>query len=121
MASYSGFSSAGWINSRSFSLSGIDLVKRDLLTHIFTAKGERLMMPDFGTRIPHLVFEPNDAETLGIIREDLEDVFNYDPRVQLLDLNVFSMPDNNAIVALADIFYVELEIRDELKIEISSQ
>lgn len=121
MANYSGFSTDNWINNRSLNLSGIELVKRDLLTHIFTVKGERLMMPDFGTRIPTLVFEPNDEETLSIIREDLQEVFTYDPRVDLLDLNVFSLPDNNTIVALADLFYVELDIRDELRIEIAPQ
>lgn len=118
---YRGFSSNDWGKRKTFGLTNIDLVKRDLLNHIFTVKGERVMMPAFGTRIPLLAFEPNDEKTIAIIREDLTEVFKYDPRVELVNLNIVSLPDNNAIVALADLFYVEFNVRDVLNIEVQSQ
>jgi len=116
---YKGFSTKNWGSARSLSLSNIDLVKQDLLNHIYTVRGERVFMPAFGTRIPLLTFEPNDDRTRAIIEEDLTQVFNYDPRVRLIALNVVSLPDNNAIVAFADLLYVEFNVRDVLKIEIS--
>lgn len=118
---YKGFSTFDMQNRRSFGLSNIELVKRDLLNHIYTIPGERVMMPGFGTRIPTLVFEPNDEETRAIIEEDLRTVFEYDPRVRLIDLRVLSLPDNNAIIALADLLYLEFNVRDVLKIEVKSQ
>ena len=118
---YKGFSTANWTKNKTFVLTNIDLVKQDLLNHIYTLKGERVMMPAFGTRIPMLTFEPNDQQTLAIIEEDLRQVFEYDPRVKLIDLNVLSLPDNNAIIALADLLYVEFDVRDVLRIEVKSQ
>jgi len=118
---YKGFSTRDWRSRRTFSLSNIEIVKRDLLNHIYTIKGERVMMPNFGTRIPLLAFEQNDEHTRKIVEDDLTVVFNYDPRVKLINLNVLSLPDNNAIIAVADLLYVELDIRDELHIEVATQ
>jgi phage baseplate assembly protein W len=115
---YRGFSTHDWGNRKTFSLTNIELVKRDLLNHIYTLKGTRVMMPGFGTRIPMLTFEPNDEETRLIIEQDLREVFNYDPRVKLLGLSVLNLVDNNAIIALADLLYVEFDVRDTLRIEV---
>ena len=120
-AIYRGFSSAKWNTSRTFGLSNIELVKQDLLNHIYTLKGERLMMPNFGTRIPMLTFEPNDEETRRIVEDDLRSVFAYDPRVSLISLSVLNLPDNNAIIAFADLLYVEFNVRDVLNIEVKSK
>ena len=120
-AIYRGFSSAKWNTSRTFGLSNIELVKQDLLNHIYTLKGERLMMPNFGTRIPMLTFEPNDEETRQIVEDDLRAVFAYDPRVSLISLSVLNLPDNNAIIAFADLLYVEFKVRDVLNIEVKSK
>lgn len=118
---YKGFSSRNASRpGGSFMLTNKDLVNEDLLNHIFTEYFERPHMPSFGTRIPTLVFEPNDAEVRAIVDEDLRKVFNYDPRVKLQDLTVVSLPDNNAIVALATLMYIELNVVDNLKIEIYS-
>lgn len=103
---YLGFSTFG--NKRGFQLTGKDLITRDLLNHIYTLKGERVMLPDFGTRIPLMAFEPLDELTLAAVDEDLRAVFEYDPRVELIALVVFALPNNNAIVAVADVQYIEL-------------
>jgi len=119
---YKGFSSNQWLSmgQKSFATSNIETVKNDLYNHIFTEKGERVMMPNFGTRIPSLVFEQNDEATLEIVREDLIEVFNYDPRVRLLNLEVVPLMDSNAIVAFADLLYVEFNVQDVLRIEIQT-
>ncbi len=117
---YTGFSSFQYNDNKSFTLTNIELVKRDLLNHIYTEKGTRVMMPNFGTRIPLLVFEPNDEETRAIVESDLREVFEYDPRVRLINLSVTQLPDNNAIIALADLLYIEFNVRDVLRLEFKS-
>jgi phage baseplate assembly protein W len=117
---YRGFSTINYSGSGEFSLKDIELVKRDLLNHIYTEKGSRVMMPNFGTRIPLMVFEPNDAQTRAIIEEDLREVFDYDPRVRLINLSVVQLPDNNAIIALADLLYIEFNVKDVLRLEFKS-
>ena len=118
---YNGFSSSQWPTTRTFGIKDIELVKRDLLNHIYTIKGERVMMPNFGTRIPMMAFEPNNEVTRKIIETDLTEVFNYDPRVRLINLNVLTLPSNNAIIALADLLYVEFNVQDVLNIEVKTQ
>ena len=118
---YNGFSTANWTTTRTFGIKDIELVKRDLLNQIYTIKGERVMMPNFGTRIPMMAFEPNDEATRSIIETDLTAVFNYDPRVQLINLNVMTLPSNNAIIALADLLYIEFNVQDVLNIEVKTQ
>lgn len=121
MPIYKGFSTTNWGTTRSFQLSNVELVKRDLMIHINTLKGERVMMPGFGTRIPNIAFEPNDEETRQVVETDLKTVFNYDPRVKLISLEVLCLPDNNAIVAIADLLYIEFNVRDTLRIDVATQ
>lgn len=118
---YRGYSTFGWRQRRSLTSTNIDLVKRDILNHIYTIKGERPMMPNFGTRIPMMAFEPNDFETRKIIEDDIREVCTYDPRVQLMDLRIVSLPDNNAIIAAADLLYIEFNVREVLHIEVATQ
>jgi len=117
---YHGFSSDKWVSTKQFGISNFEVVKQDLYNHIFTAKGERVMMPTFGTRIPLLTFEPNDENTRKIVEDDLRMVVEYDPRVKLLDMQVVSLTDNNAILALVDVLYLEFGVQDMLKIEVKT-
>ena len=114
MAKYIGFSATA---KKGFRLTGKELINRDLLNHIYTLRGERVMMPAFGTRIPLMAFEPLDQLTLNEVEKDLREVVAYDPRVQLLDLAVVALPDNNAIVALLDLRYIELSVVETLRLQ----
>ena len=118
-ALYRGFSSRQNILQRgkTFSTSNADTIKHDIINHIYTTPGERPMLPNFGTRIPMLAFEPMDNKTIKIIEEDLRMVAKYDPRVELIDLAVLPIPDNNAIVALMDVRFVELGTSETIKLE----
>lgn len=118
-AIYRGFSTETALQSKglTFSTRNVDTVKRDLFNHIYTIPGERVMLPDFGTRIPLLAFEPLDEATLLIVKEDLTKVFEYDPRVELLEIVVLPLPDNNAILAIADVLYVEMDVKETLRLE----
>lgn len=101
-----------------FQISNIDVVNRDILNHIYTAKGERVMHPSFGTRIPLLAFEPLDSKTLMIIEEDLRAVVDFDPRVQLIEIAVLPLPNSNAVAAYMDLKYLELDVTETMKLEI---
>lgn len=116
---YRGFSTANYLlNPKSgFMLTNQELVKQDLLNHIYTIPGERPHLPNFGTRIPMLAFEPLDDKTLQVVREDLQKVIDYDPRVRLVDMVVTAAPDNNAIFAFVDLLYVELDVTETLQLE----
>lgn len=116
---YRGFSSYEYQNTKSFKINDIELVKLDILNHIFTRKGERVMMPRFGTRIPDLAFEPLDDITLMVLEEDLRYVINFDPRVSLIDMTITPDPDTNSVTASATLLYVELDMVDTLDLNIT--
>jgi hypothetical protein len=110
MAFYTGFSSFEFQKNKSFKLTDVELVKLDLLNHIFTRKGERVMMPNFGTTIPDLVFEPLDSETMLTIEDELRNVFQYDPRVSLLEFSLEPAYDENKITVHSKIQFIELNV-----------
>lgn len=115
---YKGYSSFEFQRNKTFKLRDIELVKMDLLNHIFTKQGERVMMPNFGTEIPSLVFEPLTIETVDLVREEVLRVINYDPRVELIDIEAQPDFDNNMIYVAARVFYVELQLVDNIELNI---
>lgn len=69
---------------------GIDSSLRMVL---MTAPGERVMRPAFGCRIWELMFEPINANTLGLMAESVrEAVGRWEPRVVLEDVRVEPAP-----------------------------
>ena len=116
---YKGFSSFTFQSKKTFKVNDINLVKLDLLNHIFTTRGERVMMPTFGTSIPEMVFEPLDSETLSIIEDELLDVFNFDPRVEILELSVVPDYDNSSVYVNARIQYIELAVQDNMEFNLT--
>jgi len=81
---------------------GIDSALRMILS---TAPGERVMRPMFGCKIWELLFEPINANTLGLMAEAVrEAVGRWEPRVVLEDVRV--SPDQRSYGQVAiDIDY----------------
>lgn len=118
MSLYKGFSFHEYKSRQTTKLQGVELVKLNLLTHIHTSKGERIMMTWFGTRIPDLVFEPLTSHLLDIIREDLTFVANFDPRVRLVSLHVTPHWEQNSVIAIMKLDFIEYKITDDLVINL---
>lgn len=119
MALYKGFSSFEFERRKTFKITDFELVRLDLLNHIFTRPGERLMMPNFGSIIPELTFEPLDDQTLDILQEDLQRIVNFDPRVELIDLEVYPDYDTNSVAAHVKLFFIELDLINTMDLNIA--
>ena len=115
---YKGFSTKRYQQDKSFVMTDMELVKEDLVNHIFTRRGERVRMAQFGTRIPDLLFEPLTEALIRVIEVELLNVFTYDPRVELVDMAVIPLFDEQAVVALVDLHYIELREKDRLSLRI---
>lgn len=83
-----GFSTQEMQGKRGWSVTDIDLIKRDLLNEFLTRKGERVMLPTFGTIIWDLLFEPFTDSTKGAIINDVTRIVGHDPRVRLQNVTV---------------------------------
>ena len=56
-----------------------------------TAKGERVMRPDFGCGIYDLIFEVNSATTVGRVAQAVrEALLEFEPRIDVRDIQVQS-------------------------------
>jgi len=115
---YKGFSSYQFQENKQFVQTDLELVKTDLIAHIFTSRGSRVMMPNFGTLIPEILFEPLDDITTELIEDELRTVFDFDPRVQLVDFDMQVNADESAVQASAILFYVELDRTDTLDLNL---
>lgn len=66
-----------------------DSVRDAIRIILCTARGERLMRPDFGCAIHELVFERNTATTASRVSEAVrEALIAFEPRIDLLDVQV---------------------------------
>lgn len=119
---YRGFSTKAYeATGKGFVLYNVELIEEDLFNELFTIKGERLEMPDFGTRIPLLMFEPNDTKTAEILKEDVTQTIKNDPRVELVDCDIVSQPDSHRLICVAKVRYVEFNVVKDLRIEVGSR
>jgi len=86
MANYRGFNTIG--KYKKFSLTEVELVKRDLLNSLSIREGQLPGRPEFGTRLWNFIFEANTPETVRQISAELERIATYDPRIRLNDIIV---------------------------------
>jgi phage baseplate assembly protein W len=79
-------------------------VRQSILIILGTAKGERVMRPDFGCGIHDLVFATLSASTLGRIdREVHEALLRNEPRIDVLSVQI--TPDQAGSLLLINIEY----------------
>lgn len=71
-----------------FSLTDYDIAKQDLINHFMTRKGERLMLPEFGSIIWDLVMEPMVPAIIDMIRYDATRIIQSDERFELISIDV---------------------------------
>lgn len=73
------------------SQGGVPQIKSDLLILLLTNPGERVMLPDFGTPLRELVFEPNDASLQIKAREMIINAIKkWEPRISVEQIDVTS-------------------------------
>jgi phage baseplate assembly protein W len=100
-----GFNTVGQPNPP-YSLTNIELVKRDINNQFATPLGSRLMLPNFGTRIFEYLFDPFDQYTKNAIIEDAVNVIQSEPRVELVNIDVYQ-EDQTLTVAMSLMFRPE--------------
>lgn len=77
-----------------------------------TAKGERVMRPDFGAGLERLAFEPNNTVTAMLIQQQIKEaLLRYEPRIEVLSVTV-DQHDTAAIAASQNgVLYIAITYR----------
>jgi len=107
---YKGFSSVS-VNENIHSnteIFDVNLVKQDLLNHFNTRYREVPGRPGFGCGIYNLLAEPFDDITEVALREEVERVIRYDPRVEITGFDVTLDRSNSGAVVSVSLLYKEL-------------
>ncbi|NEO08392.1 MULTISPECIES: GPW/gp25 family protein [unclassified Moorena] len=74
-------------------------VRQSILIILGTARGERIMRPDFGCGIYDLVFEPNSAATTARVSEAVQEaLLRFEPRIDVVDVRVQSPTPEQMLV-----------------------
>ncbi|MEC4811806.1 MAG: GPW/gp25 family protein [Scytonema sp. PMC 1069.18] len=81
-------------------------VRQSIWLILGTAKGERVMRPNFGSGIYDLVFEMQTAATAGQISQMVrEDLLLWEPRIDVLDVQVVPQSTSEGEELLINIDY----------------
>lgn len=75
--------------------NGVDQIKADLLQLLLTNPGERVMLPEYGTPLRKLLFEPND-EVLEMTAKIMiaDSIKQWEPRIEIENIFVTSQIDD---------------------------
>ncbi len=69
-------------------------VEESIYLILSTAKGERVMLPQFGCGIHDLVFQPNNSTTIALVTKMVrEALVAFEPRIIVLDIAIESPPE----------------------------
>ena len=78
-------------------LKNENAIARSVRNIVFTLPGERFFNENFGSRISASLFENLDDITANIIVDEItESIDNFEPRVELIDVEAFPDFDNNS-------------------------
>ena len=79
-----------------------------------TAKGERVMRPDFGSSIHEFVFAPNNATTAELLAYHVQEALaRWEPRIDVTNVDVQPDPMDHSLVMI-NIEYVVRGTNDEV-------
>jgi len=81
---------------KKFTLLDADLVKRDLLNGLNIRQGMLPGRPQYGTLLWDNLFENQSNNLVAAIEKEIQRVAGYDPRIQIIETQVF--PQENGIL-----------------------
>jgi len=77
-------------------VTGADAVKRSVRNILLTRRGEVPFLPNYGSRLDALLFEPIDPITTAFIDAEIRGAISaFEPRVKITYLTITPTPDEN--------------------------
>ncbi len=117
MAFFKGFSTIGLENK--WKLEDTELIKRDLLNHFQTRRGERLNNPEFGSRIWEFTFEGMTDELREAILADVQNIIESDPRVVAKDITIQQF--QNGFQIEMDLYFVNEDVSESMFVQFNQE
>ena len=93
------------------SLSNENAIARAVRNIVLTTPGEKFFDPDFGSSVSEILFENVDDITAISIEDEIKNCLaNYEPRVELIDVNVDPNFDENQFDVIISYRIVGIDI-----------
>ena len=103
------------LNDDLIGLKNANAIARSVRNIVMTVPGEKFFNPTFGSRISESLFENIDDITATVIIDEIrESIDNYEPRVDLLDVQAFPDYDNNSfdVTIIYEIIGIEIPAQE---------
>ena len=103
------------LNEDLIALKNANAIARSVRNIVMTLPGEKFFNPTFGSRITDSLFENIDDITAAVIIDEIrESIDNYEPRVDLLDVQAFPDYDNNSfdVTIVYEIIGIEIPAQE---------
>ena len=85
------------LNSDLIALKNETAIARSIRNIVFTLPGEKFFNPNFGSRVTRSLFENIDEISASNIRDEIAtSIVNFEPRVELKNVEVIPNYDNNS-------------------------
>ena len=89
-------------------------IARSIRNLVFTLPGERFFNQNLGSKVSRSLFENIDEVSASIIRDEIENTINnYEPRVQLISVDISPDYDNNAFDATIRYYIVGIDAQPQ--------
>lgn len=77
-------------------------IKESILIILGTAKGERIMHPDFGCGIYDYVFAHMDVSTIGLMKSSIEtSLTTFEPRIEITNVDINKDAKDQSILIIS--------------------
>jgi len=94
---------------------GGDSIKESIMLILGTARGERVMRPDFGCRANEMVFATNDMGTATLIQTYVEEaLMKWEPRIEVSNVTATISQNNPTIEILIEYIIKSSNSKDNL-------
>lgn len=101
-------------------MSGLELIKKNITQLIRTTRGERFMLPLFGTNLKRYLFEPKDEYLFSKIRKEIsETIERYAPYVEFIRLDIKGTTPNQFTSGIDMVLYCKVKDEEDVFIEIN--
>ena len=103
------------LNEDLIALKNANAIARSVRNIVMTLPGEKFFNPSFGSRITESLFENIDEITATVIVDEIrESIENFEPRVELIDVQSFPDYDNNSfdVTIIYEIIGIEIPAQE---------
>jgi phage baseplate assembly protein W len=99
------------INYDLIALKNETAIARSIRNLVFTYPGEKFFNENLGSKISRSLFENIDDISASVIKDEIKNTIeNYEPRVDLISVDVFANYDNNEFNVTINYYIVGIDV-----------